>query len=79
MGNQNNRITPLERQLKIMKWGVGLSFLFIAIIIYTILNNLGLILIAVLGFFTYKKWPVIQTKIQTKLKPVVQRISEKTK
>lgn len=59
-----------NRQLSIIKWGIGLSFLFVACVIYTILSNLGLILIACLGYFIYKKLP----QIKNKLKPIAQKI-----
>lgn len=59
-----------NRQLSIIKWGIVISFLFIACVIYTILSNFGLVVIACLGYFTYKKLP----QIKSKLKPIAQKI-----
>ena len=73
MAHAPNRITPMDRQLKVIKWAVGLSFVLIALLIYTILSNLGLIFIGVLGYFTYKKFPAIQNK----LKPIIQKVTQK--
>ena len=59
-----------NRQFSIIKWGGGLSFLFVAIVIYTILSNLSLIVIGLLGYFVYKK----RGQIQNKLKPIARKI-----